>query len=46
VIVSVPPFSLYAIVDGIFNLLFPDKNALKHVNAKSIDDFQLIFDIT
>lgn len=43
---GVPTFSGYAIVDGIFNLLFPDKNALKHLNVKQIEDFQLNFNLT
>jgi hypothetical protein len=41
---GVPSFFNYAIADGIFNLLFPDKTALRGVNHNDIDDFQLCFD--
>jgi len=34
----------YARADGIFNLLFPDKTALRGIKPNSIDDFQLRFE--
>jgi len=40
---GVPSFFNYAIADGIFNLLFPDKTALLG-KSNSIDDFQLCFE--
>lgn len=40
---GVPSFFNYAVADGIFNLLYPDKTALKG-KLNHIDDFQLIFD--
>ena len=41
---GVPSFFNYAVADGIFNLLYPDKTALKGVKLIGIDDFQLRFD--
>ena len=41
---GVPSFFNYAVADGIFNLLYPDKTALKAVKLIGIDDFQLRFD--
>lgn len=38
---GVPSFFNYAIADGIYNLLYPDKTALKGLKPKSVDDFQL-----
>jgi len=37
----VPSFFNYAIADGIYNLLYPDKMALKGLKPKTVDDFQL-----
>jgi len=36
----------YAIADGIFNLLYPDKTALRGIKQISLDDFQLCFDFS
>jgi len=41
---GVPSFFNYAIADGIFNLLYPDKTALRGIKQSSLDDFQLCFD--
>jgi hypothetical protein len=41
---GVPSFFNYAIADGIFNLLYPDKTALKGMNQNDPNDFQLSFD--
>ncbi len=41
---GVPSFFNYAIADGIFNLLYPDKTALRGIKPKNLDDFQLCFD--
>jgi len=41
---GVPSFFNYAIADGIFNLLYPDKTALRGIKRDSLDDFQLCFD--
>ncbi len=41
---GVPSFFNYAIADGIYNLLFPDKTALRGLSPTSSDDFQLIFE--
>lgn len=41
---GVPSFFNYAIADGIFNLLYPDKTALKGIKSISIDDFQFCFE--
>jgi len=41
---GVPSFFNYAIADGIYNLLFPDKAALRGLSPTSIDDFQLRFE--
>ncbi|MEK6726048.1 MAG: hypothetical protein AABY54_05805 [Deltaproteobacteria bacterium] len=43
---GVPSFFNYAIADGIYNLLYPDKTALKgpktkNQKPKTVDDFQL-----
>jgi hypothetical protein len=41
---GVPSFFNYAIADGIYNMLFPDKTALQGIKPNTIDDFQLCFD--
>lgn len=41
---GVPSFFNYAIADGIYNLLFPDKTALRGLSPAGIDDFQLRFE--
>jgi hypothetical protein len=41
---GVPSFFNYAIADGIFNLLYPDKTALRGIKPNGLDDFQLCFD--
>ena len=41
---GVPSFFNYAIADGIFNLLYPDRTALRGIKQNSIEDFQLCFD--
>ncbi len=41
---GVPSFFNYAIADGIYNLLFADKTALRQTKKTTIDDFQLSFD--
>ena len=41
---GVPSFFNYAIADGIYNLLYPDKTALRGIKQNSLDDFQLCFD--
>ena len=41
---GVPSFFNYAIADGIFNLLYPDKTALHGVQSLTLDDFQLCFE--
>ena len=41
---GVPSFFNYAIADGMFNLLYPDKTALRGIKQNSLDDFQLCFD--
>jgi len=41
---GVPSFFNYAIADGIYSLLFPDKTALRQIHKKTADDFQLSFD--
>jgi hypothetical protein len=41
---GVPSFFNYAIADGIFNLLFPDKTALRGLSPAGMDDFQLRFE--
>ncbi len=41
---GVPSFFNYAIADGIFNLLFPDKTALRGLSPTGMDDFQLRFE--
>lgn len=40
---GVPSFFNYAIADGIYNLLYPDKTALREVKPNNLDDFQLHF---
>jgi len=42
---GVPSFFNYAIADGIYNLLYPDKTALKG-KPKNADDFQLCFEFS
>lgn len=41
---GVPSFFNYAIADGIFNMLYPDKTALRAIKQNNLDDFQLRFD--
>ena len=41
---GVPSFFNYAIADGIYNMLFPDKTALQGIKPNTIDDFQLCFE--
>lgn len=41
---GVPSFFNYAVADGIYNLLFPDKTALHGIKPNSIADFQLQFE--
>jgi hypothetical protein len=41
---GVPSFFNYAIADGIFNLLYPDKTALRGIKPNNPDEFQLRFD--
>lgn len=41
---GIPSFFNYAIADGIFNLLYPDKTALQGIKQNNLDDFQLCFD--
>ena len=41
---GVPSFFNYAITDRIYNVLFPDKAALRGVKQIILDDFQLCFD--
>jgi hypothetical protein len=41
---GVPSFFNYAIADGIYNLLFPDKTALRTAKQTGLEDFQLSFD--
>ena len=41
---GVPSFFNYAIADGIYNLLFPDKTALRQIRKNTVDDFQLSFE--
>lgn len=41
---GVPSFFNYAIADGIYNLLFPDKTALRGLSPVGMDDFQLLFE--
>jgi len=41
---GVPSFFNYAIADGIYNLLFPDKTALRGIKPNSTNDFQLQFE--
>ena len=40
---GVPSFFNHAIADGIYNLLYPDKTALRGIKPNSLDDFQLCF---
>lgn len=39
--IGVPSFFNYAIAAGIYNLLYPDKTALKGSKPKTVDDSQL-----
>ncbi|OGL43109.1 MAG: hypothetical protein A2161_15505 [Candidatus Schekmanbacteria bacterium RBG_13_48_7] len=42
---GIPSFFNYAIADGLYNLLFPDKTGITHTRGnESGDDFQLCFD--
>ena len=41
---GVPSFFNYAIADRVFNLLYPDKTALRGIKQNGLDDFQLCFD--
>ena len=41
---GVPSFFNYAIADGISNILFPDKTALRGLSHSGIDAFQLRFE--
>ena len=41
---GVPSFFNYAIADGIFSLLYPDKTALQGIRSNTIDDCQLCFE--
>jgi len=38
---GVPSFFNYAIADGIFNLLFPDKTGLRGLSHAGMNDFKL-----
>ena len=40
---GVPTFFNYAIADGLYNLLFPDKTGIKIVPKNKSPDFQLCF---
>lgn len=42
---GVPSFFNYAIADGLYNLLFPDKTGLNQGLRKNKQDFQLCFDL-
>lgn len=41
---GVPSFFNYAIAEGLYNLLFPDKTALNQFKKENKQDFQLCFD--
>jgi len=41
---GVPTFFNYAVADGIYSLLFPDKTALRIVKQTSPEDFQMSMD--
>lgn len=41
---GVPTFFNYAIADGLYNLLFPDKTGISHIRREKKPDFQLCFD--
>jgi len=41
---TVPSFFNYAMADGIYNLLFPDKMALNLKSHRNLNEFQLVFD--
>lgn len=41
---GVPSFFNYAIADGIYNLLYPDKTTLRGIKQNNVDDFQLCFE--
>jgi len=38
---DVPTFFNYAIADGLYNLLFPDKTGIKKIQKTKFPDFQL-----
>ena len=40
---GVPTFYNYAIADGLYNLLFPDKTAIKEIARAKKPEFQLSF---
>jgi hypothetical protein len=40
---GVPTFFNYAIADGLYNLLFPDKTGIKTISKTKFPDFQLCF---
>ncbi|MGD9578622.1 MAG: hypothetical protein AB7Y74_10255 [Syntrophorhabdus sp.] len=40
---GVPTFFNYAIADGLYNLLFPDKTGINHIPRREKPDFQLSF---
>jgi hypothetical protein len=40
---GVPTFFNYAVADGLYNLLFPDKTGIDHIPRKEKPDFQLSF---
>lgn len=41
---GVPTFFNYAIADGLYNLLFPDRTGISHIRREKKPDFQLCFD--
>lgn len=41
---GVPSFFSYAVADVIFNMLYPDKAALRGIKPNSTDDFHLQFE--
>ena len=40
---GVPTFFNYAIADGLYNLLFPDKTGIRTISKTKSPDFQLCF---
>jgi hypothetical protein len=40
---GVPTFFNYAVADGLYNLLFPDRTGINHIPRKEKPDFQLSF---